>query len=246
MADTSGAAVPATQRPTRNASGAAAAARSRPTRRPAKDRYSRPSYDEHLVIHSVHAQRLIQRGLLSVVRALYAIGVVLRILGDDDDMDEVDSLVDRLIAEFATEISEQIARLNKLAADHGVVKRPIRYSNPRRMTIQISSPHLARYVEQIKRLDEMECLIDQLWMGDVLNNKQRTRSGFEWRVRMQKIASQIIAIEKRARAAIVRRGMQEEMDAEDARSGGAPQIVGLEEDEAQGAGPGGGADASED
>ena len=45
--------------------------------------YSRPVFDQTVTIHSNHAQRLLDRGFLLVVRALYGIDVVLRIIGDD-------------------------------------------------------------------------------------------------------------------------------------------------------------------
>jgi hypothetical protein len=40
-----------------------------------------------------HAQRLLDRGFLLVVRALYGIDVVLRIIGDDEEMDQVEEIV---------------------------------------------------------------------------------------------------------------------------------------------------------
>jgi hypothetical protein len=38
--------------------------------------YSRPVFDQTITIHSDHAQRLLDRGFLLVVRALYGIDVV--------------------------------------------------------------------------------------------------------------------------------------------------------------------------
>ena len=206
--------------------------RAAPARRRPAERYSRPIYDEEIVIQSDHAQRLVRRGLLAVVRALYAIDVVLRILGEDESMDEVEALVDRLIAAFADDVNGEIARLNKLVADHGVSLRNLRYDNPRRMVVHISSPQLASYVDQIKQLDAMEQLVDRLWLGKVLTNQQRSRSGYAWRVKMQKIASEIVAIEKRARAAVARRGLDAQMQAEDERLGGAQQSLGFDDEEA--------------
>lgn len=146
-------------------------------------------------------------------------------------MDEVEALVDRLIAAFADDVTGEIARLNKLVADHGVSLRNLRYDNPRRMVVHISSPQLASYVDQIKQLDAMEQLVDRLWLGKVLTNQQRSRSGYAWRVKMQKIASEIVAIEKRARAAVARRGLDAQMQAEDERLGGAQQSLGFDDEE---------------
>ena len=58
----------------------------------ARSTYSRPVFDQTVTIHSNHAQRLLDRGFLLVVRALYGIDVVLRILGDDEEMDQVEEI----------------------------------------------------------------------------------------------------------------------------------------------------------
>jgi len=56
----------------------------------ARQSFSRPVFVQTISIHSSHAPRLLDRGFLPVVRALYGIDVVLRIIGDDEEMDQVD------------------------------------------------------------------------------------------------------------------------------------------------------------
>jgi hypothetical protein len=46
-----------------------------------RDAFSRPVFDQTIRIQSNHAQRLLDRGFLLVVRAPYGIDVVLRIIG---------------------------------------------------------------------------------------------------------------------------------------------------------------------
>ena len=58
-----------------------------------RDAFSRPVFDQTIRIQSNHAQRLLDRGFLLVVRALYGIDVVLRIIGDDEEMDQVEEIV---------------------------------------------------------------------------------------------------------------------------------------------------------
>ena len=74
---------------------------------PSRDAFSRPVFDQTIRIQSNHAQRLLDRGFLLVVRALYGIDVVLRIIGDDEEMDQVEEIVGKLIGELAAELKAQ-------------------------------------------------------------------------------------------------------------------------------------------
>jgi hypothetical protein len=112
-----------------------------PAARPA---FSRPVFDQTITIRSHHAQRLLDRGFLLVVRALYGIDVVLRIIGDDAEMDQVEAIVGQRIKELADELRAEHARLAQLRDTNGITATP-RYTNPRQVTVHISSPQLAQY-----------------------------------------------------------------------------------------------------
>ena len=73
-----------------------------------RDAFSRPVFDQTIRIQSNHAQRLLDRGFLLVVRALYGIDVVLRIIGDDEEMDQVEEIVGKLLGELAAELRTDI------------------------------------------------------------------------------------------------------------------------------------------
>jgi hypothetical protein len=77
--------------------------------------YSRPVFDQTITVHSDHAQRLLDRGFLLVVRALYGIDVVLRILGDDAEMGQVEDVVSALIAEVADALRAEVAAADRAA-----------------------------------------------------------------------------------------------------------------------------------
>ena len=76
-----------------------------------RDAFSRPVFDQTIRIQSNHAQRLLDRGFLLVVRALYGIDVVLRIIGDDEEMDQVEEIVSKLITELAEELRAELPLL---------------------------------------------------------------------------------------------------------------------------------------
>ena len=174
--------------------------------------FSRPVFDQTITIHSNHAQRLLDRGFLLVVRALYGIDVVLRILGDDEEMDQVEEIVGKLIGELATELRAEHARLAQLREANGIGATP-RYTNPKRITVHISSPQLAQYTALIEELDRLMTVMDALWLTGVLTNKQRADGAYQWRTRVLRTGREIIEIERRARASAEKRGKGEELAA---------------------------------
>jgi hypothetical protein len=176
--------------------------------------YSRPVFDQTITIHSNHAQRLLDRGFLLVVRALYGIDVVLRIIGDDEEMDQVEEIVGRRIGELAAELRAEHARLAQLREANGISATP-RYTNPRRITVHISSPQLAQYTALIEELDRLMTAMDTLWLTGVLTNKQRADGAYQWRHPGAAGGREIIEIERRARASAEKRGKGEELEGVD-------------------------------
>jgi len=176
----------------------------------ARSTFSRPVFDQTVTIHSNHAQRLLDRGFLLVVRALYGIDVVLRILGDDEEMDQVEEIVGKLIGELAAELRAEHARLAQLREANGIGATP-RYTNPKRITVHISSPQLAQYTALIEELDRLMTVMDALWLTGVLTNKQRADGAYQWRTRVLRTGREIIDIERRARKSAEKRGKGDEL-----------------------------------
>jgi len=176
----------------------------------ARSTFSRPVFDQTITIHSNHAQRLLDRGFLLVVRALYGIDVVLRILGDDAEMDQVEDIVGSLIGELAGELKAEHARLAQLREANGISATP-RYTNPKRITVHISSPQLAQYTALIEELDRLMTVMDALWLTGVLTNKQRADGAYQWRTRVLRTGREIIDIERRARKSAEKRGKGDEL-----------------------------------
>ena len=175
-----------------------------------RDAFSRPVFDQTIRIQSNHAQRLLDRGFLLVVRALYGIDVVLRIIGDDEEMDQVEEIVGKLIGDLAAELKAEHARLAQLRETNGISATP-RYTNPKRITVHISSPQLAQYTALIEELDRLMTVMDALWLTGVLSNKQRADGAYQWRTRVLRTGREIIEIERRARASAEKRGKGEEL-----------------------------------
>jgi hypothetical protein len=182
-----------------------------------KRAFSKPVLEQTFTVHSQNAQYVLQRGhsFLLVVRALYAISVVLRIIGEEADMDCIEDLVSERIEAVAKRLDDERARLKKLADDEGGVPVP-RYTNPREVTLQLSSPQLAQYVRLIRLLDQTLMRLDGLWFAGVLTNKQRKDATHDLRRLVYGLGREIIELERRARASAVRAGKTEAVQEADA------------------------------
>ncbi|MEA3640019.1 MAG: hypothetical protein VBE63_08755 [Lamprobacter sp.] len=181
-----------------------------------KRRFSKPVLDQTLTIHSQNAQYVLQRGhsFVLVVRALYSISVVLRIIGEESDMDQIEALVSERIEAVAQTLQDEHARLKALADEEGGVPVP-RYTNPREVTLQLSSPQLAHYVRLVLLLDKILMLLDGLWFAGLLSNKQRKDATHRLRRLVYGLGRSIIDLERRARESARRAGKDAELLAAD-------------------------------
>lgn len=181
-----------------------------------KRRFSKPVLDQTLTIHSQNAQYVLQRGhsFVLVVKALYSISVVLRIIGEESDMDQIETLVSERIEAVAQTLQDEHARLKALADEEGGVPVP-RYTNPREVTLQLSSPQLAHYVRLVLLLDKILMLLDGLWFARLLSNKQRKDATHSLRRLVYGLGRSIIDLERRARESARRAGKDAELLAAD-------------------------------
>ena len=76
-----------------------------------------------------------------------------------------------LIGELAAELRAEHARLAQLRESNGISATP-RYTNPKRITVHISSPQLAQYTALIEELDRLMTVMDALWLTGVNANQK--------------------------------------------------------------------------
>jgi hypothetical protein len=167
--------------------------------------YSRPAFDRRITIQSEQAQRVFEREFPRVVSALYAIDVILRIIGDDHEIDEIESVVGAMISECAKDLQNEKARIDKVREDNGITSLP-RYTNPEQVEVRIVSPQVAQFVALLQKMDELMISLDALWLCGVLSNKQRSDGVYQWQQRLLRLGRRIVAIERRARASAGKRG----------------------------------------
>ncbi|TDX26792.1 hypothetical protein DFO67_11557 [Modicisalibacter xianhensis] len=173
--------------------------------------YSRPVFMQELTLHSLQAQRVVDRSLSRVSYSLFSLDVILQVIGKRDQVDQVEEVVSGLINEGATTLDNGIAQLQARLKEHGYESLP-QYTNPKQQTIEISSPNVAKFARLISKLDTVISLLDTLWLHGLVTSKQRTNAAQDWQQFLNKLASRIIGVEKQARIAAHREGKQDEVN----------------------------------
>ena len=173
---------------------------------------SRPIFKQTLKTNSLQAQRVVERSFKPVSDSLFSIDVILRIIGDQDEIDQVENIIQEHIEKVSTDLNIGTEQLQKLIEDNGIEGEP-EYSNPNRYDIEITSPQVAQFAHLIRQLDYLMLLVDTLWLSNILTSKQRKDAAYQWQQRLIKLAGRIIGIEKRARISAHSKGKNAEVEA---------------------------------
>ncbi|WP_445368712.1 hypothetical protein ACH5Y9_04780 [Methylomonas sp. BW4-1] len=171
---------------------------------------SRPIFERTFNINSEQAIRVIRNSYHRLMVSLYAIDVILRIIGREETVDEIESLVSQMIAECAEQLQQEKLRLEKLKADNGISETPT-YTHPREFVAKIASPQIAQFVELIRLLDQLMIVMDTLWLCQVISNKHCIEARYQWQQRLQRLANKIVTMERHAHQAAYEQGHGEEV-----------------------------------
>ena len=186
--------------------------------RTARPAISRPVFERTFKIKSEQAIRVIRKSYDRLIRSLYAIDVILRIVGQEQAVDDVEEIVSTMISDCAEQLQKEKARLEKISIENGIAETP-RYTNPTDFHAIIASPQIAQFVELIRLLDQLMIVMDTLWLCQIMSNKQCSESHYHWQQRLQRLANRIVEIEKRAHRAAYAQGHGEEVRAAREESG---------------------------
>ncbi|MCD2450536.1 hypothetical protein GO003_009055 [Methylicorpusculum oleiharenae] len=166
---------------------------------------SRPIFQRTFAVNSEQAIRVIRNSYHRLMVSLYAIDVILRIIGREETVDEIESLVSQMIVECAEQLQQEKSRLEKLKADNGITETPT-YTHPREFVAKIASPQIAQFVELIRLLDQLMIVMDTLWLCQVISNKHCIEARLQWQQRLQRLANKIVTMEKHAHQAAYEQG----------------------------------------
>jgi len=195
-----------------------------------KSPYSRPVFTQSLNVNHQQAQNIFERSFGHVARALYSIDVVLRIIGKQEKIDEVDAIIQKDMQDMFAEIEKHATLLSQLMDDNGVDGSP-EYTNPKEYTVQITCPQVARFVQLLKRMDAMLIKLDTAWLNGLIGSKERMELTREQRNKLNGLATRLIQIETRARNAARAQGKGEELESAVPAADQPGDLDGVAEDE---------------
>lgn len=180
---------------------------------PTSNGVSVPAFEQTLKLNTLQAQKVMRRVFSRAAGSLYRIDVILRIIGGDDDAERVELVITQMLSELETALQEADAEMAKALEENGVDSLPV-YDSPTVEKVRITSPHVARFVSLIRKLDALIAQIDALWLSALMSNKERNDAVYRWQQKVIGLGSRIIGLERRARQAAQRKGKGEEVDAE--------------------------------
>lgn len=165
---------------------------------------SRPFLTQAAIFNSLHAQQIFDRGYETCANALFSLSVVLRFIGTEEQAQEVDTMVDKLINQTLEDIKKEGLRLKEIAESNGI-DTTISYTSAKSINVQITSPRAIKYLAIIREFDGMMANMDALWLSSVINDTQYARGVYEWKRRILRLAGQLRQIATRAVLAARRR-----------------------------------------
>lgn len=172
-----------------------------------------PAFEQNLVLNTLQAQKVMRRVFSRAAGSLYRIDVILRIISGDEDAARVEHIINDMITKVEKALLDSGVELEAALEVNGIDGLPI-YDAPTKERVRITSPHVARFLSLVRKLDELVAKIDALWLSGLMANKERNDSVYRWQQRVIGLGSQIIGLERRAREAAKNQGKSGEVDAQ--------------------------------
>jgi len=163
-----------------------------------KKEVSQAFLERELTLHSRYAQKAYDRIYNSASGSLYILGVVLRIIGSEEEAQKVEKLVDNMLLDVENELNAEIERLNKLLENNGLSDVHTSYTFPKVLSVPVTSPRGAKFLWFVEMLDTIAARLDCLWISGLLTDKQYTNASFQWQRRVIRLANKIRNITSRA------------------------------------------------
>ena len=182
---------------------------------------SRPIFKQKLTVQSLQGQKIVRKSFEYVERSLFRLGVILRIIGEQDEIDSVNEIINKFQVEVKEGFQSDDAKLTALLngfgiGDGGTVDEDAlcEFTAPATYSIEVSSPQLSKFISLLADLDKIIQKTDTLWLMGHFNDKQRMVANYESERRLFRFAGKIIGMERRARFAAYAKGKKQDVEAE--------------------------------
>lgn len=193
---------------------------------PPRSKISQPVLHRAILLHTMQAQRVADRSLDRVSYGLFSIELILQIIGQREDIDEVEESISTRVGTIHTDMTDELSRLEEVQKAHGLEPDdcPV-YTSEATREVYITSPLTMQFMELIGLLDKIVIHLDMLWLNGKATNRAHVNSTFEWQQRLNKLATFIISLETRSRKRAQEVGKSEQVKSvapEKDKGGGKP------------------------
>ncbi len=166
---------------------------------------SKPVLRRRLEVKSELARRLLTRGVWNTAGALYRIEAVWRMIGRDEEIDRMESMVMHYLDKCAKDLKEERERLDVLLEQNGIEELPD-YTQKQTVQVRILSPSISRYVNIILEADAVIQRLDAAWLMGVVTNLERKRRMVYWISELRSLRKKIRDLEAKTRGLATGRG----------------------------------------
>lgn len=175
---------------------------------------SKPFLAERVELNSHNAQMAFKRGFRVTAQACYSLGVVVRIITNDEAAAIIESAVDRQMDEVEFGLRGELKRLREILQQRGLPSTT-KFDRPQVVEVEITSPRAARFMGIIRLLDEYVGVLGVLWLAKMIKESQFTNSSYEWQRSVVSAANRIHEIGSRATQKARELKKAVDMDAQD-------------------------------
>ena len=172
-----------------------------------------PAFEQRLTLNTLQAQRVMERVFERAAASLYRIDVILRIIGSEEQAQQVEEMIHGFIDEVSNTLIDAAKQTATVLEANGISDLPS-YSAPTETSVRIVSPHVSQFLGLVRKLDKLVMEIDALWISQIVANKERNEAVYRWQQKVIGLGSRIIGIERNARKAAKNQGKGDEIDAQ--------------------------------
>lgn len=186
-------------------------------RRETADNRSIPALDINVTIQALQAQRVMNRSVVPLRRALYNLSVIIPVIANNDEtVESLSSQISDQLNELGQAVTEFETQLNTFAQQHLTeqqLKMNLSYSSPQVFTVNVTSPYLMDFVGFVQRADDLIKTIDLLWFNRLITDVEAKNRRFDVQRFLIRGANRVITFANNASAMARRNNVQVEDEA---------------------------------
>lgn len=162
---------------------------------------SLPQTIRTVTFRTLHGQKVYKRNYKVYSRAVYNIGVMLRVIGKEEEAVEMETLIDKEISKISESMRGEKARLQSII-DDVAIESMVKYTDPVEEDVIISTPRGKQYLNLIISLEDLVSLVDTLWLEGELDDAQQVALNRQWRQSLMKMGRRVIHMNNEIRKRI--------------------------------------------